>query len=143
MDLQQGKTFRAAVVDEDLNFRSQQIFALDFDGVPYLSMMRIAKETGVYPAIIYSTFSQPDDETLSHFRMIFVSDHIITDKNVRDAIMHRLMQLYDGYCDPKCKDTTRMFFGGRMSYCREECIYDFEKMWQIDAYTHESSETKK
>ena len=141
--LANGRTFRAAVVDEDLNFLSQQVFALDFDGVPYSSMLEITEETGIYPAIVYPTFSQPVSEPLSHYRMIFVSDHPITDKNSRDAIMQRLMHMYDGYCDPKCKDTTRMFFGGRTSTYHDNYIYNFEQLWMLDHNTLEISETKK
>lgn len=141
--LEQGKTFRAAVFDEDLNFKSQQVFALDFDDIPYSSMLEIAKESGVYPAITYSTFSQIDSEPLSRFRMIFISDHAVTDRRTRDAIMYRLMQLYDGYCDPRCKDTSRLFFGGRTAYTHEDCIYDFEHLWRIDSDTFEGSATKK
>lgn len=133
--LEQGQTFRAAVVGKDLSFLSQQVFALDFDGVPIDSMLAIAKETGIYPAIIYHTFSQPAGEPVTRFRMVFVSDHPITDRGVRDAIMQKLMQMYENYCDTHCKDTSRMFYGGRTVTYREDCIYNFEELWAIPRST--------
>lgn len=141
--LEQGQTFRAAVVGKDLSFLSQQVFALDFDGVPIDSMLAIAKETGIYPAIIYHTFSQPAGEPVTRFRMVFVSDHPITDRGVRDAIMQKLMQMYANYCDPRCKDTSRMFYGGKTSCYEESYVYDFETLWDIKQAVDTADKTKK
>lgn len=141
--LKHGQTFRAAVVDKSLNFKSQQVFALDFDGVPFNSMMEIAEASGVFPAIVYPTFSQVEGAPLDHYRMIFVSDHVISDKRIRDAVLHRLMRLYDDHCDPKCRDTSRMFFGGRDVYISEEFYYNFEELWGIDTTISEGYEAKK
>lgn len=134
-----GRTFRAAVIDrESRSFVAQQIFPLDFDGVPYETVATIAKATGVEPAIVYPTFSQPQGEALARFRAIYISDHVITDERIRNAVQQRLFSLYDGLCDSNCRHYSHLYYGSnRVFKCDKSNVYDFEQLWNITADTFE------
>lgn len=127
-----GQTIRPCVIDGDKSFISQQVFALDFDDAPYKVVLAIAQAANIFPAIAYSTFSQDSNAPLTHFRLLFLSDHVIQDRRVRDAILQHLLDLFEGYCDAKCRDTSRLFFGSSQQALYLDCAYDFEKLWSID-----------
>lgn len=134
-----GQTFRAAVIDkESRSFVAQQIFPLDFDGVPYETVAAIAKSAGIEPVIVYPTFSQPQGEALVRFRAIYMSDHVIVDERIRNAVQQRLFRLYDGLCDTNCRHYSHLYYGSnRVFEYNENNIYDFETLWNITPDTFE------
>lgn len=140
-----GQTFRAAVIDkESRSFVAQQIFPLDFDGVPYETVATISSATGIEPAIVYPTFSQSQGESLVRFRAIYISDHVITDERIRNAVQQRLLRLYDGLCDTNCRHYSHLYYGSnRVFKCAKNNTYDFESLWNITPDTFEGWDSSK
>ena len=128
-----GQSYRAAVINKsDLSFVSQQLFPFDFDGTPYETVLTVAKRAGIEPAVVYPTFSQSPDEPLVRYRMIFLSDHVITNERIRNGIEQRLIKLFRPYCDESCRHHSRLYYGGRNTIVADfSKAYDFEKLWDI------------
>ena len=92
------------------NFKSQRIFALDFDNNAEYSVIKKRAEKYHLPiALSYETFSS---NNCSNFRIVFISNQKITDINKAETITTILMNLFPE-CDTKCCDATRIFFGGK------------------------------
>lgn len=91
-------------------WKYQQVFALDIDGGMSVDEAKTKlMELGVRPAFMYASFSFTDE--VNKFRIVFVSDSIITDPIKRDKLQIALM-LALGCADTRCKDKARIFFGG-------------------------------
>lgn len=108
-----GCTFKPAYMDgtKSEDFISQQIFGLDFDhGTTIESELNKCKALGIMPVFGYTTFSHTPEEP--HFRLVFLNNEVIYDIKKRRKLQYSLMEAF-GFCDIKCKDETRMFFGGK------------------------------
>jgi len=103
-----GSTFKNGLrLNED--FEAQQVFGLDIDeGISFEEMMERCKKYNIIPAFVYTTFSSINR---NKFRVIFILEHEVKDKRVRDLIQLSLMKLFPE-SDKACKDASRLFFGG-------------------------------
>jgi hypothetical protein len=101
------------------NWKSQQLFALDFDGgIKLEEVLERLNEFGLSCNFCYSTFSSTADNP--KFRVVFMFKDPIIIKAHRDEIMDALLMLFPE-ADKGCRDSARMFFGGR-----EILFADFE-----------------
>jgi len=92
------------------NFKSQRIFALDFDNNAEYSVIKKRAEIYHLPiALSYETFSS---KNRSNFRIVFVLNKKIKCIDTARQITKMLMDIFPE-CDTKCCDATRMFFGGK------------------------------
>jgi len=100
--------FRDGIRSND-TFVSQQIFGLDIDeGITFEEMMERCNKYNIIPAFVYTTFSSINK---NKFRIIFVLEHEVKDKRVRNLVQLALMKLFPE-ADKSCKDASRLFFGG-------------------------------
>lgn len=110
-----GQTFTPAIFKHQYrkaaNFESMQLFALDFDdeNITYAEIKRRANEYQIPFAFSYKTFSYTNEH--ERFRMVFLLDLVITDKNIAEMVIFILSKLFPE-CDKSCKDISRMFLGG-------------------------------
>ena len=113
-----GQTVKPCVCfgpKDNQRYVCQSLFFLDFDNdsnvISSEEAVRYAKSHGLIPAFGYHSFSStPEHEK---FRLVFRSKYPILDPNLRDKIQATLMNIFKGHCDAKCKDRTRIFFGGK------------------------------
>ncbi|MDY5627157.1 MAG: hypothetical protein SPF92_06130, partial [Clostridia bacterium] len=92
------------------NFKSQQIFALDFDNTAVYDDIKVRAEKYRLPiALSYETFSS---KNRSSFRVVFLLDAAVTDTETSNSVTQMLMEIFYE-CDRKCSDHARMFFGGK------------------------------
>ena len=113
-----GQTVKPCVcfgTKDNQRYVCQSLFFLDFDNdsnvISSEEAVRYAKSHGLVPAFGYHSFSStPEHEK---FRLVFRSKYPILDPNLRDKIQATLMNIFKGHCDAKCKDRTRIFFGGK------------------------------
>lgn len=118
--LSHGCTFKPAFLNGTTSkgFISQEIFALDFDdGFTIDEALNRCKQKNIFPAFGYTSFSHKPDH--HKFRLIFHSDKIIKDSDERDKIQLALMNIFPE-CDKVCKDSARLFFGGKGLICLNE-----------------------
>lgn len=91
-------------------FKEIQLIALDFDGGITFEEVTAKSEKYMIPILFaYETFSSVNK---SKFRVVFMLEKVIYDKNIFDRIINILMTIFTG-CDTSCKDISRMFFGGK------------------------------
>lgn len=115
-----GCTFKPAYMNGTKNedFISQQVFAIDFDhGTTIESELNKCKSLGIMPIFGYTTFSHTPES--NRFRLVFLNNEVIYDIKKRRKLQYSLMKAF-GFCDPACKDETRMFFGGKSLILLEE-----------------------
>lgn len=108
-----GCTFKPAYMNgtKSEDFISQQVFGLDFDhGTTIESELNKCRALKIMPVFGYTTFSHTPEEP--HFRLVFLNNEVIYDIQKRRKLQYSLMKAF-GFCDVKCKDETRMFFGGK------------------------------
>lgn len=117
--LASGATFKPAYLNGTTNdtWESQSVFALDFDnGYTFKEALEKCHAFGLAPAFAYTSFSNGVDKdgtgAKERFRLIFVTEVVITDARLRNALQIALMTIFKE-CDEACKDATRLFFGGR------------------------------
>ena len=92
------------------NFKSQKLFALDFDNTVKYSVIKERAEKYHLPiALAYETFSSVD---LSNFRIVFILNQKIENLKKAETITKILMSIFPE-CDKKCSDSMRIFFGGK------------------------------
>lgn len=112
--LSHGCSFRPGILKNGLkqiNWVSQQVFALDIDdGMSIPEAIAKLKELQINACFIYTSFSHTEEH--HKFRIIFVSDCVITDAEIRDKLQATLMGVFHNI-DPSCKNRDRLFFGGR------------------------------
>lgn len=102
------------------SFKSQQIFALDFDNyADYDEISTRAERYGLPIALAYETLSS----TLrDRFRIVFKTAFPIYDIRVAEVIIDALITIFFE-CDSKCRDVSRMFLGGkRVITASDECM---------------------
>ncbi|MDE5936335.1 MAG: hypothetical protein K2G83_02900, partial [Ruminococcus sp.] len=111
---ERGCTFSPAVYDgkrRKENFISQQLIALDFDnGVTFAEIKERAEHYRLPILFAYKTFSY----TVEHekFRVVFALNDMINDSFTSEAVTAMVMKIFWD-CDKACKDSSRMFFGGK------------------------------
>jgi len=116
-----GATFKPALLNgtKSKDWVSQQIFALDFDeGTTINNELKRCKELGIKPVFGYKTFSYT--EYKEKFRLVFCSEEIIIDVEIRNNFQKLLIELFPN-SDSVTFDPTRLFFGGKGLI---ECDYE-------------------
>jgi hypothetical protein len=109
-----GQTWKPAHINGTKNkdFVSQQVFALDFDNkktiITLAEAITKSASLGMRPNIAYYTFSHTEESP--RFRLVFIIDEPVKEKNMADKIRMAMEVLFTG-CDISCKDATRLFFG--------------------------------
>ena len=94
------------------DWKYQQVFAIDVDeGMTIEQFQKLCTVYGIQTSFIYHTLSH--SEKKDKFRPIFISHEPITDPAIAQAAIMMLIKLFDGKCDDKCIDLSRMFFGGK------------------------------
>lgn len=113
---------------EDDNWISQQVFAVDFDNengdkervsddcyINHAEALEMARQAGLSPAFIYSSFSST--ETHQKFRMVFILDEEVNARQQHNEVTARLYSAFmkGGYIivDIKCSDLSRIYYGGK------------------------------
>ena len=101
-------------------FKSQQIFALDFDNTgKYDEISNRAESYGLPIALAYETLSSIN---LNRFRIVFINAFPVCDIRVAEIIIDALMCIFPE-CDRACSDVSRMFLGGkRIISSHNKCI---------------------
>lgn len=109
-----GCTFSPAVYNgkrRKENYIGQQLIGLDFDtGVTFTEIKERAEKYRLPILFAYKTFSYTEEH--EKFRVVFALTDVITDSFTSKAATAMLMKIF-GECDEACKDSSRMFFGGK------------------------------
>lgn len=113
-----GRTWCPAVFTNNkrsmANFAQAQLIALDFDeGITFDEVKSISDTYNLPMSFAYETFSS---ECCDRFRVVFRLDAPITDNTTYKNAVVVLMTIFDK-CDASCKDSARMFFGGKKVIC--------------------------
>lgn len=111
---ERGCTFSPAVYDgkrRKENYIGQQLIGLDFDNGVTFSEIKDKSEHYRLPILFaYKTFSCTEKH--ERFRVVFALNDAITDSFTGEAVTAMFMKIF-GNCDEVCKDSSRMFFGGK------------------------------
>lgn len=113
VELSNGCTFKPALLNgtKSTDWIQQQVFALDFDDNCRIeSELEYAKSIGMIPSFIYTSFRHTEKN--HKFRMVFVTDKVITDIETRNKLQTTLIKTFTN-SDDVTYDATRMFFGGK------------------------------
>lgn len=109
-----GCTFSPAIYDSKRrkeNYIGQQLIGLDFDnGITFAEIKNIADHYRLPILFAYKTFSYTEEH--EKFRVVFALSDMIYDAFTVEAILAMFMKIF-GECDKACKDSSRMFFGGK------------------------------
>ncbi len=109
-----GCTFSPAVYNgrrRKENYIGQQLIGLDFDnGVTFAEIKDCAEHYRLPILFAYKTFSYTEEH--EKFRVVFALSNMIYDAFTAEIIVSMLMKIF-GECDEACKDSSRMFFGGK------------------------------
>lgn len=134
--LSHGCTFKPALLTgtKSKDFVSQEVFALDFDdGIMIDEALKRCEKLNLIPAFGYTSFSHKPEH--HKFRLVFRCNNVITDDTVRDKIQLSLMAAFPE-CDIRCKDISRLFFGGRqLLYENYDSVFDPDEL--IEKYFKE------
>lgn len=124
-----GCSFKPAFLNgkKEKDWISQQIFCLDFDeNTTIQTELDRCKQLNILPAFGYTSFSHTEQH--HKFRLVFVSDHIITDYNTAKQVQLILMQLFNT-CDEQCSNLSRLYFGGKqLIYSNYNNVIDYEEL---------------
>lgn len=110
-----GCTFRCSAVEgnDDSEWQSQQLYGLDFDNKgKYITLddaIRIAKDHGIPPVIVYETFGSEANH--QRFRMLFCTATATNDIRVRNRVQRYLETVFSGYIDESTTNPARLFYG--------------------------------
>jgi hypothetical protein len=99
---------------KSVDYIKSNIIGVDFDDYPVekcKNLIKILNNEDIYPNIIYSTLSDNPKSNNRRFRMIFILDKFIEDKNKMNSIKRNFISKLDG--DTQAQDLTRMFFPGK------------------------------
>lgn len=133
------------------NFAMQKIFAIDVDekrdedgnkveglehGVLFDEVQDIINQYHLPTQFAYRTLS--DGIKGERFRLVFETDTYIYDKNLARAVILALQHIFPAYCDKNCKDTTRMYLGGKEIIKTENS--NFNSILNLDTLFHILSE---
>lgn len=107
------------------NFKSQQIFALDFDSTANFSKIsQIAERYGIPIALAYETYSSANCD---RFRIVFISHCPVYDIRAAEIILDALIHIFEG-CDTACRDVTRIFLGGKSVIFENEAYFSVSNL---------------
>jgi len=142
--IEKGQTFCPATFEGERAtndaFKSQQLFALDFDnGITIQEFMTKAEELRLMPFMIYTSFSHTEE--LHKFRALYYFENELTNKSMRKAVQITLMKIFEE-CDNACKDASRQFYGTNKHsiYFNKENVLLFENLlFAISTKLKESS----
>lgn len=115
--LSHGASFKPALLNgtKSVDWIQQQLFALDFDhDTTIQEQLSKCKELDILPCFGYTSFSHTEKE--HHFRLVFCTDKVITDNEIRNKLQNTLISIFDK-SDNVTKDCTRIFFGGKSLIC--------------------------
>ena len=108
-----GCSFKPALLNgsQSIDWQSQSVFALDFDNDTTIQEeLDRCNLLGIHPSFGYTSFSFTD---IKHkFRLVFVTDEVITDMETRNKLQITLIKIFSK-SDINTKDATRLFFGGK------------------------------
>lgn len=111
---ERGCTFSPAIYDgkrRKENYIGQQLIGFDFDnGVTFDKIKECAEHYRLPILFAYKTFSYTEEH--EKFRVIFALTDMINDSFTGEAATAMFMKIF-GDCDEACKDSSRMFFGGK------------------------------
>ena len=114
------------------NWKSQQIFALDFDsGVSPYTIRDILAEYKIVPNFFYYSFSHKEEHP--KFRAVIFLDEEVKDLSIRKNIQEGLM-LICNECDKQCSDSSRMFYPAKYNskpFIIADEINNFEYVYAI------------
>lgn len=144
--LSHGATFKPALLNgtKSADWVSQRLFALDFDhGTTIQAELARCRKLNILPCFGYTSFSHSEAE--HHFRLIFCTDKIVTDRNVRNKLQDTLIDIF--HSDKVTFDCTRMFYGGKSLICdtydnRINAEQVIKQYWKPEISNHEKSNTK-
>lgn len=114
--LSHGATFKPALLNgtKSIDWTQQQLFALDFDHDTTIQKeLDRCKEYNILPCFGYTSFRHSEQE--HHFRLIFCTDTVITDRQQRDNLQKTLIVIF--HSDKVTYDCTRLFYGGKSLIC--------------------------
>lgn len=97
------------------NWTGQQCFFLDVDKESCMTVqtaLKISEREDITPSIIYPSFRFTP--SCQRFRMVFSVPGIIRDREVRDRIQRKLMDIF--HCDWRTFARERVFFGGNACF---------------------------
>ena len=105
------------------SFKSQQIFALDFDDdCDFNKIFNDAERYGLPIALAYETFSSTG---MNRFRIVFRVDEPICDIRVAEIVIDALVTIFP-QCDRKCSDVSRLFLGGKGIIMKSDAYISLE-----------------
>lgn len=116
-DIQIGKSFSPAVMKgmKANDFIKQQLFAVDIDNknekAPILQIqdaLNICNQNNLPVLFYYPSFSHTKD--IPKYRLVFLLDKVVTNRNIRNTIMNNLCALFE-QADQSCLSEDRIFFG--------------------------------
>lgn len=120
-----GHTFLPAYTEDGSTnsaWLRSNIIGIDIDnGLSIDDALSRCEQYGVYPALIYPTFSHGkiDEKTgkpIDKFRMLFVLDRTITELGEHKALIGMLMTIFPE-CDSACKNVCRLWHGTNKEWC--------------------------
>ena len=115
--IESGKTFSPAIMKGTTknDFVEQQVFPVDIDNnneeTPILQIqdaIDICNENNLPLAFYYPSFSHTEEKP--KYRLVFILDKAITDRNERNLIMNYLCSLFE-QADKSCVNEDRIFYG--------------------------------
>ena len=121
----EGHTFLPAYTEDGSTnsaWLRSNIIGIDIDnGLSIDDALSRCEQYGVYPALIYPTFSHGkiDEKTgksIDKFRMLFVLDRTITELGEHKALIGMLMTIFPE-CDSACKNVCRLWHGTNKEWC--------------------------
>lgn len=109
-------------------FKSQQLFGLDFDiDVSYDKITKRAESYHLPIALAYETFSSVN---MSRFRIVFQTAFPIFDCRVASIIIDALMHIFPE-CDKACSDVSRIFLGGKRIIQKQDKFISIENLMMV------------
>lgn len=128
---ERGCTFSPAIYNgkrKKDNYIGQQLIALDFDnGVSFAEIKNRAEHYRLPILFAYKTFSYTEEH--EKFRIVFALSGVIEDLFTSEAVILMFMKIFKE-CDGACKDSSRMFFGGKglLEFADEPAEITFDDM---------------
>jgi len=108
-----GMTCKPALLNgtKSADWIQQQVFMLDFDHDTTIEKeLQNCNRLGIQPVFGYTSFSHSEEE--HHFRLVFLTDEVITDVDKRNKLQITLIKTFDK-SDKVTFDCTRIFYGGK------------------------------
>ena len=126
---------------------AQNLFCVDIDNAEegehllIEDIQTICHSYNVSPAGIYESFSSTTEHP--KFRVIFITDEIITEENKRRDIITTLIDIFP-QADQSCKDGIRIFFGTNKKFCyvNDTARISYEHILQIKRKLQSLKENK-